>query len=181
MTNNVDFCRRLLGNIHSDIYYPIKRSFGQTLATCNLNALIAYTKLSDTKNSTKQNKEFLVAGLCYNTLRADATNLPGTYVKFEQLLKRLVSTNKNANDPRKKEIERFLQLRYDDNGYFAKRFYTLAKRLIPLLNNNETFDYISLLYDLENWDKDNKVKMKWAMAIVNLTNETENNTEKAGN
>ena len=166
---NVDFCKRMLGNIYSASYYPIKRSFGQTLQTCPIDALIAYSKLSKTKNRTQQNIEFLVAGLCYNTIKPDQ-NRP-TFVRFETVLRRL---------NREKDIENFLKLRYDDTGYFANRFMSLAKKVIPLLSPNEQFDYIHLISDLVDWNKNNNTKMRWAMSILNLyevNEETTNNEE----
>lgn len=173
--NSKDFCSNMLkySNPHSDYYYPIRRSFGQTLNTCQMDALIAYTNISTTKNPIIQNKEFLVAGLCYNVAHK-ASGDPEQYVKIEKLLYRLVV----KDETRKKEIEKFLQLTYDNDGYFSKVFYTLCKKLIPLLQPYEQIDYISLLNDLIYWDKGIEVKMRWAMAIAFINNE---NNDKEGN
>ena len=54
------FIKLMYGTINTPRYYPIKRAFGQTLSNCPIEALLAYTKLSNTKNSTDQNIEFLV-------------------------------------------------------------------------------------------------------------------------
>lgn len=157
MMENLDtkFFSNMLGYANSSSYYPIKRSFGQTLQTCDMESLIAYTKLSQNKNPVEQNIEFLIAGLCYNSIK------PGqerpTYVRFEDVLARL-----NRPD----EVEKFLKLRYDNDGYFAKRFYTLARKAIPLLQPFEQFDYIKLYKDLKYWNVNNSAKMKWAMAIA---------------
>ena len=70
----------------------------------------------------------VIAGLCYNTIRPGFDRT--IYVKFEDVLARL-----NRPD----EIEKFLKLRYDNEGYFAKRFYTLARKVIPLLQPYEQF------------------------------------------
>ena len=160
------FNKLMFKNINSSCYYPIRRSFGQTLQSCNMDALIAYTKLSNNKNPIEQNIEFLIAGLCYNV------NKPGQvrdkFIKFEDILKRL-----NRND----EVEQFLKLRYDNTGYFAKRFYILAKKTIPLLQSHEQFDYAQLIRDFKYWNINNNAKMRWAMTIVNL-NDFE---EKEGN
>ena len=157
MTETLDtkFFSNMLGYSKSPNYYPIKRSFGQTLQSCDMDALIAYTKLSQNKNPIEQNIEFLIAGLCYNTIKPDQDRL--TYVRFEDVLARL---------HRPEEIEKFLKLRYDNEGYFAKRFYTLSRKVIPLLQPNEQFDYIKLFKDLKYWNNDNSVKMKWAMSIA---------------
>ena len=164
MAENLDtkFFSNMLGYSNSPSYYPIKRSFGQTLQTCDMDALIAYTKLSQNKNPIDQNIEFLIAGLCYNSIR------PGqerpTYVRFEDVLARI---------HRPEEIEKFLKLRYDNDGYFAKRFYTLARKAIACLQSFEQFDYIKLYKDLKYWNDNNSVKMKWAMAIARADFETE--------
>ena len=154
------FNKRMFNNIYSSCYYPIKRSFGQTLQSCNMDAVIAYTKISNNKNPIEQNIEFLIAGLCYNVIKPDQQRL--TFTKFEDVLSRL---------DRETEIENFLKLRYDNTGYFAKRFYSLAMKAIGCLYQNEQFDYISLLNDLKYWNNGNSVKMKWAMAIVKFNDE----------
>lgn len=154
-TLDTKFFSNMLGYSRSPSYYPIKRSFGQTLQSCDMEALIAYTKLSQNKNSIEQNIEFLIAGLCYNTIRPDQDRT--VYVKFEDVLARL-----NRPD----EIEKFLKLRYDNEGYFAKRFYALAKKAISALQPFEQFDYIGLFRDLKYWNLNNNAKMKWAMAIA---------------
>ena len=153
--NKDNFNSMMFGYLHSSSYYPIKRSFGQTLQSCDMDALIAYTKLSKNKNPVEQNIEFLVAGLCYNVTKPDQER--HTYVRFEDVLARLNRTE---------EIERFLKLRYDNDGYFAKRFYSLAKKVIPLLGPDEQFNYTKLRNDLKNWNLNNNVKMQWAMAIA---------------
>lgn len=165
-----DFVSRMLkyNNPYVPYYYPIKRSFGQTIESCSLEAVIAYTNLSDTKNRVMQNKEFIVAGLCYNISNQTST----TFVKFEELLRRMVKADLNGT--RKKEVENFLKLHYDDNGYFTKRFYSIAKKVISYLNSTETIDFISLLWDLDKWDDGNAVKMRWAMTIVNLKEDIKN-------
>ena len=165
---NTEFVKSLLYNLQTSCYYPIKRSFGKTLQNCDMNALIAYTKLSKSKDPIEQNIEFLVAGLCYNTMKPnDITDK--TLVNFETILKRL---------NREVEVENFLKLRYDNDGYFTKRFYILAKKAIPLVNSNERINYEQLIVDLLNWNKNNNVKIRWAMSIVNLNEE---NTEDGGN
>ena len=171
-TNEVVSTIMRYNNQYNDYYYPIKRSFGRTLNSCNLDATIAYANLSDTKNPVRQNKEFMVAGLCYNISNV-SDNL--SFVKFEDLLKRMVAADKSTGKPRKKEVEKFLQLRYDNNGYFAKRFYTIANKAILYLHHNETVDFIKLLDDLEHWDEGNTVKLRWAMTVANIT---ENNNDK---
>jgi hypothetical protein len=176
--DKVDFCQNMAKycNPYSDYYYPIKRSFGQTLNTCPMDAVIAYANISTTKNPVIQNKEFLVAGLCYNVAHTTTYDKDDVkYVKIEQLLHRLVM----KDETRKKEISKFLQLTYDNNGYFSKVFYTLCKKLIPLLHSNEQIDYINLLNDLIYWDNGVQVKMRWAMATV--FNEKEENNDKEGN
>ena len=165
---NDSFNKRMFAQINSNSYYPIKHAFGQTLQSCNIDALIAYTKLSDNKNRFEQNIEFLIAGLCYNVTKPNQTR--STYINFEQVLKRLDRNN---------EVEAFLKLKYDDFGYFAKRFYILAKKVIPLLHSDEQFNYTQLFYDLKYWNLNNHAKMRWAMAIANFNN---TNTEvKEGN
>ena len=162
-TLDTKFFSNMLGYSNTSSYFPIKRSFGQTLQSCDMDALIAYTKLSQNKNPVEQNIEFLIAGLCYNTIRPGFDRT--IYVKFEDVLARL-----NRPD----EIEKFLKLRYDNEGYFAKRFYTLARKVIPLLQPYEQFDYIRLFKDLKYWNFDNNVKMKWAMAIARASYSEEN-------
>lgn len=157
--NQDSFNKLMFANINTSCYYPIRRSFGQTLQSCDIDAVIAYTKLSNNKNRIEQNIEFLLAGLCYNVTKQGQQR--STYIRFEDVLKRLNREN---------EIENFLKLRYDNTGYFAKRFYTLAKKVIPLLESTEQFDYIQLYKDLKYWNYNNSVKMRWAMAIVNFDN-----------
>ena len=161
------FNKRMFNGINSDCYYPIRRSFGQTLQNCDMDALIAYTKLSDNKNQFEQNIEFLLAGLCYNINKPH--QIRNKYIKFEQLLERL-------NRP--EEVEDFLKLRYDDNGYFAKRFYTLAKKAIPLLHSDEQIEYNQLFKDFKYWNINNHSKMRWAMTVVKFEDEL---NEKEGN
>lgn len=162
MADTKSFNQMMFGYLNSPSYYPIRRSFGQTLQTCSMDALIAYTKLSQNKNPVDQNIEFLVAGLCYNAERPNQERT--IWVRFEDVLARL-------NRP--EEIEKFLKLRYDNDGYFAKRFYSLSKKVIPLLQPYEHFDYAKLLNDLKFWNIDNSVKMKWAMAIARAYNNEE--------
>lgn len=158
--NDFNFCKSMLGHLNSPGYYPIRRAFGQTLKNCSMDAVIAYSKISNTTSETYQNIEFLVAGLCYNAMKPN-TEI-NKYVKFEEVLKRL-----NRED----EISNFLKIRYDNTGYFAKRFMSLAKKTIPLLYSNETFDYNQLIIDLFNWNKNNSVKLRWAMTITNIEEE----------
>lgn len=161
--HNTDFVKRLLTNLRTSCYYPIKRSFGKTLQNCDMTSLIAYTKLSKSKDPIEQNIEFLVAGLCYNSMKPDS-NIGTNLVNYETVLKRL---------NREVEVENFLKLRYDNEGYFAKRFYTLSKKVIPLLGTNERFNYEQLVEDLLNWNKNNNAKIRWAMSIVDFNNEKE--------
>ena len=56
---------------------------------------------------------------------------------------------------------------------FSKK--RLSKKIIPLLDTNERFNYEQLVEDLLNWNKNNNVKIRWAMAIVAF-----NDMEKEG-
>lgn len=158
MSDNSEFIKRMLGHINnSSVYYPIRNAFGTTVQNCPINAVLAYSKLSKTKSDTYQNIEFLVAGLCYNSIKPN-TGTRTTYVRFEDVLKRI---------DREDEIANFIKIRYDNTGYFAKRFVTIAMKAINKLNPNEHFDYNQLIEDLKHWNY-NSVKMRWAMAITNM-------------
>lgn len=159
-----DFVQRLLKNINSSNYFPIKRSFGHTLENCNVDAIIAYSKISQNKttNQHDRNVEFLVSGLCYMTQKPNKSIENKNVVNFETLLKRL-------NRPG--EVENFLKLRYDANGYFHKRFYIIAKKAITCIYPNEIINYSQLIDDLKYWN--NTIKIRWAMTIVNIENEGE--------
>lgn len=160
--------KQMLSKINSSSYYPIKRSFSQTLDTCNIDAVIAYSKISDTKdNLCTQNIEFLVCGLCYNVNKpTDSFNK--TKINFETLLKRLVATDKEKSKPRTAEVENFLRLRLDDNGYFHKRFAIIAKKAVSFVAPNEIINYEQLIDDLKSWNSGNTTKLRWAMTITNI-------------
>ena len=162
------FNKRMFNGINSEGYYPIRRSFGQTLQNCDMDALLAYTKLSDNKNKIEQNIEFLIAGLCYNINKPN--QIRDKYINFEDILKRLADSDPK-NENRSKEIEDFLKLKYDNNGYFSRRFYILSKKLIPFLHNDEQINYTQLFKDLKYWNFNNNTQMKWAMAIVKFDEE----------
>lgn len=162
---------KLIKHLYSSDYYPIKRSFGKTLQTCNINAIIAYRNLADLSlNANQREIEFLLAGLCFYT---NSPNKEITkHVTYETLLKRLAATEaKQENKPRTAEIENFLKLRLDNKGYFQKKFATLTNKVITVLDKNETIDFDELFNDLSRWDKDNNVKLKWAMTIANVKKE----------
>lgn len=166
MDNNV--IKNLLSSISSSSYYPIKRSFGQTINNCSIDTIIAFSKIANKNNNDiEQNAEFLIAGLCYNTLKPES-KINETKVNFETLLKRLAATDKDKSKPRTSEIENFLKLKFDTTGYFNKRFVSLAKKTIPMINQNEIINYEQLLHDFKNWDKNNTVKIRWAITIANI-------------
>lgn len=164
--DNSQFTTLLIENVNSGNYYAIKRSFGQTLDNCDINALIAFTKISQDANTslTDRNVEFLVAGLCYNTMKQNSSYNTNR-VSYETVLRRLYKS-KDSTDSIRGSIENLLKLRYDQNGYFNKKFVSLSKKVIPLLRSNESFNYSELLEDLKNWNNGNRVKLKWAKALV---------------
>ena len=180
MSDTNSFIKLMYGNINTPRYYPIKRAFGQTLSTCPIEALLAYTKLSNTKNPIDQNIEFLVAGLCYNTVKPFQYEEVNSYVNFEDVVRRYIYADASRKDNREKEVEDFLKLRYDMDGYFATRFYNLAKKVIPYLRSNEQFNYSKLIKDFIFWNNGNSVKMQWAMSVVtfNDTEDLNTNDEK---
>ena len=163
--NNTEFSKSLFTNINSTSYYPIKRSFGHTLQTCDINAVIAYAKIAQNNELykiTERNVEFIVSGLCYN-VHKQYQDGERHYTRYEDVLKRLYIS---GTDSTKKSIENFLKLKFDDGIYFSKKFASLSKKLIALLYPNETFDFIKLLHDLKYWDYNNDIKLKWATALV---------------
>ena len=164
------FISNMFANINTATYYPIKRSFGKTLETCPIDALLAFTKMSQDANSSMnvRNAEFLVAGLCYNTIR-QYSNEERTLVPFEAVLRRLYN-NPNTTDSMKSSIESFLSLSITDNGYFQDKFVTLSKKVIPYLSANEMFNFTSLLNDLIKWNDGNLIRLKWAKALVQFEN-----------
>lgn len=168
--NSALLVKQMLNNISSSNYYPIKRSFGHTLENCNIDAVISYSKIADSKNCSlfEQNIEFLVIGLCYISNKPNVSINDKTRINFETLLKRLVSTDKDKSKPRTGEVENFLKLRFDTNGYFNKKFASLVKKANTMLNSNEILNYEQLLDDLKNWNNGNNVKIRWAMTIANI-------------
>lgn len=165
--SNIDFNKNLFKCIHTASYYPIKRSFGKTLQTCNVDAIIAYAKISDCSRLFDQNIEFLIAGLCYTTFKQYHNYNITKYTNFEEVLRRLYLS---GTDSTKKLIESFLKLKTNNIEYFCKNFASLSKKVIPLLHNNESFNYTQLLFDLKNWNS-NKIKLKWATKIINTESE----------
>ena len=109
-------------------------------------------------------------GLCYNSIKPNSVT-DKTRINFETLLKRLTFIDKDKSKPRTAEIENFLKLRIDNNGYFAKKFVSLSKKVIPMLNPNEIINYEQLLDDLKHWNNGNIVKIRWAMTIANIEQE----------
>lgn len=169
--DSVQLTKQMLSKINSSSYYPIRRSFSQTLNTCNIDAVIAYSKISDTKNDLfSQNIEFLVCGLCYN-VNKPTESFDKTRVNFETLLKRLAATDKEKSKPRTTEIENFLRLRLDNNGYFHKRFAIVAKKAISFIAPNEIINYEQLINDLKSWNNGNTTKLRWAMTIASIETE----------
>ena len=170
--NNAQLVKQILNNISGPNYFSIKRSFGKTLENCNIDAVIAYSKIADSKNDSSfdRNIEFLVMGLCYNSIKPNSVT-DKTRINFETLLKRLTFIDKDKSKPRTAEIENFLTLRIDNNGYFAKKFVSLSKKVIPMLNPNEIINYEQLLDDLKHWNNGNIVKIRWAMTIANIEQE----------
>lgn len=167
--DSAQLMKQMLKKLNSSSYYPIRRSFSQTLNSCNIDAVIAFSKISDTKdNFLEQNIEFLVCGLCYNANKQNTDLSNKTRVNFETLLKRLIATDKEKSKPRTAEIENFLRSRLDTNGYFNKKFMSLAKKAIPFINANEIINYEALLDDLKSWNNGNTTKLRWAMTITNI-------------
>ena len=156
-----DFVTRMCGHINnSSEYYPIRRSFGQSLDTCQIEALISYSKLMEPETPRwEQEFEFLVAGLCYNAEK-QGNKSSDKRVPFEKILRLLYI---NSSDSGKKTITKFLSMRYSNTAYFNKTFASLARRALPYAGN-QRIDYYSLLKDLKNWNSNN-TRMKWASTI----------------
>ena len=164
---NSKFIDTLLQNINGSSYYAVRRSFGQTVDSCNIDSLLAFMRLIPDAKVPKSylNIEFLVAGLCYNSLRPGMTYLGKNKISFETLLRRLYNT---ASDSGKRSIENFMKLRIDDRGYFHKRFMSITRKALPMLRPNEVINYDELISDLVDWDKNNTVKIKWSKILVDF-------------
>jgi len=169
---NKRFTRALIHNSILPGYFPIKRSFGQSLENCKVDAVLAYIKFANSKAPAVQNLEFLLAGLCYTCHSQGTLRDTMTLISFEEVLRRMVlterklmNTNSENPGPREREITQFLKLKTDDVNYFAKKFYSLAKKTFDFLEPNECFDYDQLLYHLRFWNQNNKSQMRWAYKI----------------
>lgn len=156
-----------LNKINSQDYYRIRRTFGKTINSCSTRELLSFMRFRNSNgfSSKTLDAEFLASGLYCNSVKLSCNVFNKTKIPFEELLRRFYVT---TTDSGKSTIENFMNLRFNSNGYFQKRFVSITKKVIPFLKPNEIIDFEELISDLSNWDNSNKVKIKWAKTLVNF-------------
>ena len=165
-----DFVTQMFAHLNSADYYTVRRSFGQTLDDCSIDALVSYAKMMQPDTPKwEQEIEFLVAGLCYNTEQPHSTEKKSR-IPFEQALHLLYQSSSPSGQ---RNIEKFLKLTTTNTRYFNKNFASLSKRVTPYLGYSG-LDYYRLIRDLKNWNS-NSTRMKWAKAIVSGVDTAETN------
>lgn len=137
--------------------YIIKRSYGNTIESTDLKAVIAFMNVMHRKPT---NEDFLMAGMYYTY--HNTGELTKNIIPFETLLSKLY---KDSVDSTKRKIETFLQLSINESKRFAKLFRYMTE-IISRKYGLYTIDYFKLYKDFYRWDKYDDIRKKWAMAVI---------------
>ncbi len=160
-----EFIKRMYSALakNSPDIQKFKLAFGRKM-TDDLSTYMAFISLcEERKPKTIEHIYFLLTCLFFKTEKVFRDNENVTYVKYQSLLKRVYGDSKTTN----KQIERLMDMDFDNNGLFESSFMRLYNRCIKELKGNERFDYLALLKDLKFWNKDDRnVRIKWAYEII---------------
>lgn len=163
-----DFVGALFKAVQShdcQVVYPLKRSFGRTLESCDIRTVLAYAQMTteQERDKDKREAEFLVAGLLTSTEKMDdGIKATANRITYQKLLARLLSDVPQSE----KNIERLLNENVGADGVFSSLFSRLHKRAVNYLYQNEQIDYKRLLDDLRAWNNSKRIRVNWALDIT---------------
>ena len=147
----------------------LKRARGKTVHEVDLNTLSAfYQVLPAGVSATEENRWFFAA--CVH-----AGYDVGTKVSpIEKIIARYWQ-QKDTTESFRKNVITLLDMKWDDEGFFAKKL----SPFITLLNQKgNAVDANSLLTSLLRWNSDSKFEQKiWIKAFNNFNNNKNNNQE----
>lgn len=162
-TTAENFIHGLAANIDTPDAHILKRTRGRPLEQAKTSEVLAYLNVRGAANETghyyNENIGFMLAGIIY-TYKKDYS-LFGT-VPFTTVLNRYYL---KATDSARETVKAFIDTDIDEYGRFAKRFTYLYNLLKETPGFNQ-IDYLSLANDLEYWNDDMSIRIRWAREIT---------------
>lgn len=162
-TTAENLIRGLAANMDTSDAHVLKRTLGRPLEQAKTSEVLAYLNVRGSANDTghyyNENIGFMLAGIVY-THKKDRS-LFGA-VPFTTVLNRYYL---RATDSAKETIKAFIDTDIDEYGRFAKRFIYLYNLLKETPGFNQ-IDYLALATDLERWNDDTGVRIRWAREIT---------------
>lgn len=155
--------RGLATNMETSDAYTVKRTLGRPLDQASTPEVLAYLKVRGDANETghyyDENIGFMLAGIVYTHKKN--RNLFGS-VPFTTVLNRYYH---QATQSSKATLETFIDTDIDETGRFAKRFCYLFNLIKDMPGFNQ-IDYLALANDLEHWNDDTSVRIRWAREMT---------------